>query len=111
MRIDATPDIAGNAKAIAELRAGLASAIAVAAAESHVSSRMPDDEGGDPWVVRDIVGQVTIDAAPRVAEFLERAIAEQLARRRLYGLDTPREESARMPDAPPWLSDRPRRTG
>ena len=104
MRVNATPDIAGNNHAVAELRAGLASAVAVAVAESGVPDHAPGDER-DRWLEHDVVGQVTADAAPRVAEFLERAIAERLVRMRLYG-DRP-EELGR----PEWLTDRQRRAG
>lgn len=83
MRINTTPDIAGNEQAVDELRAGLASAVAVAVAESglHERNHVPSR---DQWLEHDVVAQATAEAAPKVAEMLESVIAERLARRRLY---------------------------
>ena len=81
MEIIATPDIAGNDQAVEELKAGLASAVAVAVAESDIPAPSRDR---DPWPDHDVVAHATADAAPHVAELLEAAIAERLARRRIY---------------------------
>ena len=81
MRISATPDIAGNEEAVEELRAGLASAVALAVAESDLPAPSPDRE---PWPEHDVVAHAAAEAAPRVAEPLETLIAERLARQRLY---------------------------
>ena len=83
MRISATPDIAGNEQAVEELKAGLASAVAVAIAESDLPAPAPS-HAREPWPDHDVVAQATADAAPHVAELLETAIAERLARRRIY---------------------------
>jgi hypothetical protein len=105
MRISATPDISGNERAVEALRAGLESAVAVAVGQPMPLGR-PRNEDRQRFLDPDVVTRATADTAPEVARLLERAIAEGLARTRLYGAARQGE-----PDASPWLADRQRRAG